>query len=116
MNGTDGIQFAPEMDDDAVGSVTVFSSDLSRTINFIYEGDSHSQFKGFETLQWTFDPTQFQNATTNPANANFMINVGGTSNLTSTYGIPMFASFANFYGIADDPEVQMSVPINNATN
>lgn len=42
LNGTDGLQFAPEMDEDDVGSVSVFSSDLSRNLNFIFTSEEET--------------------------------------------------------------------------
>jgi len=48
------------------------------------------------------------NSTANPANQVYMINVDGTTNLTTTLRAPVFASKGHFYQIS--PEVASSVP------
>ena len=49
------------------------------------------------------------NSTANPANEIYMINVDGTTNLTTTMKAPVFASKGHFYQISS--EVAASVPI-----
>jgi len=93
VTGTDGLQVAPDIDEE--GAIKIFSSDLSRPISFLYSSESESTFPGYETLLWVMDPADFSVAT----NSQYMVNVDGTTNLTTTFQAPVFASMGNFFGI-----------------
>jgi len=107
VTGTDGLQVAPDIDEE--GAIKIFSSDLSRPISFLYTSESESTFPGYETLLWEMDPADFSVAT----NSQYMVYVDGTTNLTTTFQAPVFASMGNFFGISEDAQVLQSMPLNS---
>lgn len=104
--GTDGAQFQPDLDSGDV--LEAFVNDLSRPCAFSYVGENTSFYKSLTMLNYQLEASQMLNSTANPANAVYMINVDGTSNLTTTMRAPMFASKGHFYQISE--EVASSVP------
>jgi len=104
--GTDGAQFQPDLDSGVV--LEAFVNDLSRPCAFSYVGENTNYYKSLTMLNYQLEASQMLNSTANPANAVYMINVDGTSNLTTTMGAPMFASKGHFYQISE--EVASSVP------
>jgi len=105
--GTDGAQFQPDLDSGI--TLTAFVNDLSRPCVFSYTGENTNFYKSLTMLNYQLESSQMLNSTANPANAIYMINVDGTSNLTTTMRAPMFASKGHFYQISD--EVASSVPV-----
>lgn len=84
----------------------IYSPDLSRPLAFTEgcSGVSVNTFEGYDTECYMFDQSQLL-ASTASVNTCFNITVDGTSNLTSTYAAPMFASNGNFFGISTNAAV-----------
>jgi hypothetical protein len=101
---TDGWQFGTLLD--GADSVMIYSPDLSRPLAFTEgcSGVNVNKFKWYDTECYMFDQSQLL-ASTATVNTCFNITVDGTSNLTSTYAAPMFASNGNFFGISTNAAV-----------
>lgn len=105
ISGTDGWQFSPDTEET---NVLVYFKELCRVFTFDFVGDSEDAFKGYETNTYNLNLTHFSSSVN--ANKPYSINVDGTTNLTSVYLSPMFATPGNFYGISTDADVQASMP------
>eukprot|EP01006_Ploeotia_vitrea_P031773 TRINITY_DN64079_c1_g1_i2.p1 TRINITY_DN64079_c1_g1~~TRINITY_DN64079_c1_g1_i2.p1 ORF type:complete len:459 (-),score=37.84 TRINITY_DN64079_c1_g1_i2:1050-2426(-) len=104
LGGSDGLLFRPywRIND----TMSVFNGVVFRPLDFIY-GKSISYAGGkLEGWRWVPDPKDFQNATENPANAQYyQYGKAGVLNITSTasgvFGFPLssplFESYPYFY-------------------
>ena len=93
--GTDGAQFQPDLDSGI--TLAAFVNDLSRPCAFSFTSENTNFYKSLTKLNYELQATQMLNSTANPANQVYMINVDGTTNLTTTLKAPVFASKGHFY-------------------
>lgn len=105
--GTDGFQFSSSLTTEYVP--TVFVPSISRPLSFSYTGMDSNSYKGLTLYTYQMEATQLNNATETPTNEVYDIWVTGTTNLTSTLGLPAFASKPLFYGVNSNA-VQGSIP------
>lgn len=87
LYGTDGWQFSPLS---TPSSVSVYFSELCRILSFSYVSETDTAFDGYETATYQFNSSAF--SASNGENSNYLVNIDGTTNLTTVYGAPMFAT------------------------
>ena len=92
------MQFSPDLSEDDI--ISSFVKDLSRNCDFEYShiDDSYERIK---TMVFKVQDAFLQDTTTNLANANFNVNIAGTSNLTSSLGAYCIATKGHYYGLSD---------------
>ena len=100
LDGTDGIQFSPELDKDSI--VSAFVSELSRNCYFEFRDTDTSSYSHFDIMIFGIQDQMFQNFEENADNANYEIFVTGTSNLTTTLNANAFISKGHYYQLQED--------------
>ncbi|KAI1286743.1 Lysosome membrane protein 2 [Halotydeus destructor] len=120
INGTDGMQFAPNVN--TADRKFVFSTDLCRSLPFSFVGQS--SVLGIDTLKYNIPEDFFQNIVTNPDNECFCLlpntsrtecSLDGLLDISSCMHAPIVTSLPHFYkvtpsvyqnmtGIHPDPE------------
>jgi hypothetical protein len=102
--GTNGLQFSPNYSND---TLYVYSALLAHPTQYVEDGSvPKGSFKGFDTTGY---------AMVGNTNGTFMSTVDGTSNLTSCYDAPIFASSGQFYGASSRPDVVAALPVQTGT-
>lgn len=74
-----------------------FAPDLNRNLYFTYQSTNDS-YANLDTYMYYLDSACLDNST---ANANFDIEVSGTSNLTTTLRAPAIAAKGHYYGLSE---------------
>lgn len=95
LNGTDGLQFSPDLSSD--DTLFTFAPDLNRNLYFTYKSTNDSYYN-LDTYMYYVSDEVLQNSTDN---ANYEIDISGTTNLTTTMNAYAFAAKGHYYGIDD---------------
>lgn len=95
LGGTDGLQFSPDLQTNQ--TLGTFVPELSRNCYFNFVLNDNAMYENFDTYIYEVQPAFMQNMTANPVNKNYLINVDGTSNLTTILGTWSFAAKGHYY-------------------
>ena len=95
INGTDGLQFSLKLQTD--DTLFTFAPDLNRNLYFTYQATNDS-YANLDTYMYYLDAACLE---VSDANANFDIEIGGTSSLTTTLRAPAIAARGHYYGLSD---------------
>ena len=76
-----------------------FAPDLNRNLYFTYQSTNDS-YANLDTYMYYLGSACLDNSTENAENANFDIEISGTSNLTTTLRAPAIAAKGHYYGLS----------------
>lgn len=76
----------------------MFMPDLNRNVYFTYE-QTNDTYANLDTFVYSLDDAVLANST---ENANYDIEVAGTSNLTTSLNAWSFAAKGHYYGLSDE--------------
>ena len=101
LDGTDGMQFAPDQQDS--GTIKVFVNDLSRNCYFDYD-HVDDRYPHLDTYIYNIQYDLMRNMTDYPPNKKYDVRVTGTSNMTSSLLAYSFVSKGHYYQLAEAAE------------
>ena len=99
LDGTDGMQFSPDIGTDAV--LKAFVNDLSRNCYFDYS-HTDDRYPHLETYIYAIQTEIMQNKTGYPPNENFDVRITGTSNMTSSLAAYAFVAKGHYYDLSEN--------------
>ena len=104
MNGTDGNQFHPNVQEDEI--LVAFVNNFARTANFVYgESDydayNNNTHKAIEMMNFYLDKNLMKNQEENPDNKNYHTEYDGTINLNTVMMAQTIGTKGHFMEIGD---------------
>ena len=112
LDGTDGLQFSPNLQDGNL--LKSFVHSLNRNIDFEYSHTDDDFYDHIDTHMFYMQDSMMLNYTANADNENYEITIDGTTNLSSSLKSYAFAMKGHYYGLS--PKAADSVPtIRNST-